>query len=96
MRRTKLVMNSHCIPRMCVGVQYMCLKTFTPAGEIVHHGSDLSNSNCFARKVPCIKSKLFPTFGELVVTLLKILTRTRNRVMSKDIRPARVSGLTAF
>ena len=50
MRRTKLVVNSHCIPRMCVGVQYMCLKTFTPAGEIVH-SSDLSNSNCFATKV---------------------------------------------
>ena len=89
------MMNSHCIPRMCVGVQYMCLKTFTPAREIVH-SSDLSNSNCFAREVPCIKSKLFPTFGELVVTLLKILTRTRNRVISKDIRPAIVSVLIAF
>ena len=96
MRRTKLVMNSHCIPRMCVGVQYMCLKTFTPAGDEIVHSSDLSNSNCFAREVPCIKSKLFPTFGELVVTLLKILTRTRNRVISKDIRPAIVSVLIAL
>ena len=95
MRRTKLVMKSHCIPRMCVGVQYMCLKTFSPAGEIVH-SSDLSNSNCFARKAPCIKFVFFPTFGELVVTLLKILTRTRNRVISKDIRPAIVSVLIAL
>ena len=30
----------------------------------------------------------FFTFGELVVTLLKILTRTRKRVISRDIRPA--------
>ena len=29
----------------------------------------------------------FFTFGELVVTLLKILTRTRKRVISRDIRP---------
>ena len=31
---------------------------------------------------------MFCTFGELVVTLLKILTRTRKRVISRDIRPA--------
>ena len=30
----------------------------------------------------------FFTFGEFVVTLLKILTRTRKRVISRDIRPA--------
>ena len=30
----------------------------------------------------------FVTFGEFVVTLLKILTRTRKRVISRDIRPA--------
>ena len=29
----------------------------------------------------------FFTFGEFVVTLLKILTRTRKRVISRDIRP---------
>ena len=29
------------------------------------------------------------TLGELVVTLLKMLTRTRKRVMRRDIRPAK-------
>ena len=37
--------------------------------------------------LPLVSCRCF-TFGELVVTLLKILTRTRKRVISRDIRPA--------
>ena len=51
---------------------------------------EIGDLSCFGKLVVFLPlaSGWFFTFGELVVTLLKILTRTRKRVISKDIRPA--------